>query len=598
MEPQAVLVLVILLIALVLFITEWLSIDLIALALIPALVLTGVLTPEEGIAGFGNSATLTVAFLFALSGAFFKTGALQHWRPYLAKAFKKNFVGSFFLMMLAGGVLSAFVNNTPVVAVFIPMTIQIARSIGKNPSQLLMPLCFVTTAGGTCTLIGTSTNLLVSGIAVELGLPPISMFQLFPVGIVLLTVAILYLLFIGRRLLPKRPDNDIDGNISLRDYLVEIELLPESPLVGHKIMDSTILREMELDIIAIRREGDRFIVPPGDMVLQKGDILKVRGNVEKIKQLKDQWVIHPGKAARIGDGGLQDPAGSSMIELVVTANSEFQGKTLRQLDFRRKFRAIPLAIRHREEINYEHLHDTPIQAGDVILAEVKSHYVHILKKWETEPDSPFILLSEEGLPFLDKRKLFLVSLIALAVILSASLGWIPILMGSIAGVVILVVTRCLNMREVYEAIDWKVVFLLAGSLSMGIAMQKSGLAATLANQLAVFLGPHGPVFLLSGLYLLTMLLTETMSNAATAALITPIAIAMAQQLHLNPTPFIMAVTFAASAGFMTPIGYQTNAMIYSAGNYRFTDFVRVGAPLSFLFWVLATLLIPYFFPFN
>ncbi|MBK7410855.1 MAG: SLC13 family permease [Saprospirales bacterium] len=597
MEPQALLVLVVLLAALVLFITEWLSIDLIALALIPTLVLAGVLTPEEGVAGFGNSATLTVAFLFALSGAFFKTGALQQWRPYLTKAFKKNFLGSFLLMMLVGGTLSAFINNTPVVAVFIPMTIQIARSIGKNPSQLLLPLCFATTAGGTCTLIGTSTNLLVSGIAVELGLPAFSMFQLFPVGIVLLTVAIVYLLFIGRRLLPNRPEETIDNRVVLRDYLVEIELLANSPLVGQKIMDSALLRDLELDIIAIYREGDRFIVPPGDMVLQRGDILKVRGNVEAIKQLKDQWVVHPGKAVRIGDGGLQDPAGSSMIELVVTANSELQGQTLRQLDFRRKFRAIPLAIRHREEIIHEHLHDTPLQAGDVILAEVKSHYIQTLRKWETERDSPFILLSEEGLPFLNKRKLILVSVIALGIILSASLGWIPILIGSIAGVTLLVITRCLTMREVYESIDWKVVFLLAGSLSMGIAMQKSGLAQTLANELAQFLGPHGPVFLLSGIYLLTMLLTETMSNAATAALVTPIAIAMAQQLGLSPTPFLMAVTFAASSSFMTPIGYQTNAMIYSAGNYRFTDFIRVGAPLSLLFWILATFLIPYFFPF-
>jgi di/tricarboxylate transporter len=595
MEPHAIWVLVILIAALVLFITEWLSIDLIALALIPALVLTGVLTPQEGIAGFGNQATLTVALLFALSGAFFKTGALQRWRPYLAKAFQKNYIGALALTMVLAGLLSAFINNTPVVAVFIPLAIQIARSTGRSPSELLMPLCFAATAGGTCTLIGTSTNLLVSGISVELGLPGFSMFQLFPLGIIFLLTAVLYLLLIGRRLLPKREPGTVD-QMGVRDYLIEIELLPETPIVGQKIMDSQLIRDLELDIIAIQRHGERFIVPPGDMALQSGDVLKIRGNVEKIKELKDQWTVRPGKKIKVGDGGLESP-GSSIVELVVTPNSELLGKTLRQLDFRRKFRAIPLAIRHRQEILHEHLHDTPLKAGDVILAEIKTHYIRTLRKWERERESPFILLSEEDLPFLDKRKLLIVSLTAVAVILSAALNWIPILIGSILGVVLLVTTRCLSMREVYESIDWKVIFLLAGSLSLGIAMQKSGLALTLAQELARLLGPYGPVFLLSGIYLLTMLLTETMSNGATAAVITPIAIAMAQQMQLSPTPFLMAVTFAASSSFMTPIGYQTNAMIYSAGNYRFTDFLRAGAPLSLLFWLLATFLIPVIFPF-
>lgn len=596
MEPQAVWVLVILIAALILFITEWLSIDLIALLLIPALVLTGVLTPEEGISGFGNPATMTVAFLFALTGAFFKTGAIQSWRPMLAKAFQKRYWLSLLLTMALVGFLSAFMNNTPIVAVFIPLAIQIARSCGRSPSELLMPLCFATTAGGTCTLIGTSTNLLVSGIAVQSGLPAFNMFQLSPLGIIFLGVAVLYLITIGRKLLPKRGFSALEQDPAMRDYLVELELLPNSPMAGQKIMDSAIVRDLELDIIAVQRNGERFVVPPGDMVMQRGDVLKVKGNVEKIKELKNQWIIRPGKAFKVGEGGLQSP-GSSVVEMVVTANSEFQGKTLRELDFRRKFRGIPLAIRHRDEIIHEHLHDVPLQAGDVILTEIKTHYIHILKKWETRQENPFIVLSEEGLPYIDRRKLAIVTLTAAGIIFSAAMGWVPILIGSIVGIAVLVVTRCLNMQEVYESIDWKVVFLLAGSMTLGIAMEKSGLAQMMANSLVEWAGPWGPIFLVSGFYLITTLFTEIMSNGATAALITPIAIATAQQLDLSPTPFLMAVAFAASASFMSPIGYQTNAMIYSAGNYRFTDFLRVGAPLNLLFWILATLLIPYLYPF-
>lgn len=596
MEPQALWVLVILLIALVLFVTEWLSIDLIALALIPALILTGVLTPEEGISGFGNPATLTVAFLFALSGAFFKTGALQTWRPFLARAFQKNYRGSLFLTMVLVGFLSAFINNTPIVAVFIPLGIQIARSCGRSPSELLMPMCFAATAGGTCTLIGTSTNLLVSGIAVGAGLPAISMFQLSPIGIIFLAVVILYMVVAGRRILPRRGSEEMEQTLAMRDYLVEIELLPNSSMAGQKIMESDIVKELDLDIIAVQRDSDRFVVPPGDMMLQAGDILKVRGKMEKIVELKNQWIVRPGKAIKVGDGGLESP-GSSIVELIVTADSEFLGKTLREIDFRRKFRGIPLAIRHRQEIIHDHLHQMPLQAGDVILTEIKTHYIKMLRKWETSQESPFILLSEEGLPYIDKKKLVIVTLTAAAIILSAALNWIPILTGSIVGVVVLVITKCLKMREVYESIDWKVVFLLAGSLSLGVAMQKSGLAHLIAEGLIRNLGPLGPVLLLSGFYLITTLLTEIMSNGATAALVTPIAIATALQLELSPTPFLMAVTFAASASFMSPMGYQTNAMIYSAGNYRFTDFLKVGGPLNLVFWILATLLIPYFFPF-
>ena len=288
------------------------------------------------------------------------------------------------------------------------------------------------------------------------------------------------------------------------------------------------------------------------------------------------------------------------MELVITATSPLNGQTLREADLLRKYRAVPLAVRHREDVVHERLHDIELRSGDVILAEVKTHYIATLKKLEREPDSPFAILTEqEGIAAFDRTRFTIVAAVIAAVVIGSSLDLVPggVMMATLAATIIVVLTRCLTMKEVYEAIEWKVIFLMAGAFSLGAGMHNSGLDLRLAGGLVDLLGPWGPVAVMSGLYLFTSLLTELMSNTATAALVTPIAIGMAQQMDKSPVPFVMAVTFAASASFMTPIGYQTNAMVYGAGQYRYVDFLKVGAPLHLLFWVLATLLLPEFYPF-
>ncbi len=583
--------------AVILFITEWLTVDLIAMLIVVSLVMTGVISPTEGLAGFSNDATLTVAFLFVISAAILKTGALQQVAGLMARRFRQRPAYATFLMMLLVAAVSAFINNTPVVAVFIPIIGRIATSAKISPSRLLIPLSFASILGGMCTLIGTSTNILVSGIAQSHGLTGFSVFTLAPIGLPLLIVGVFYISYLGSRLLPDRGQgtSDLADSFALHDYMAEIVILDRPGLVGVRIMDSPLVRELDMDIIEVRRGSDSFTLPPGDFRLAADDTLKVRCDREKIRNLKE-WVrlVDNSGSVRVMGTGLERD-NSSLVEMVVTPNSEFVGKNLREVDFRRSYRAVPLAIRQREEILHEELYRLPLTAGDVILAEVKSHYLTELQRIEQQQDSPFILLSSDAITDFNRRRFYFVLAIILGVIGTATAGLLPISIAALTGVCVLVLGRTMSMSEAYESIDWKVVFLLAGALSLGRAMSNSGLDDRVAGLLTDSVAGWGMFAVVATLYLVTNLLTEVMSNNATAALLAPVAIAASQRLGIDAMPLLVTVTIAASASFMTPVGYQTNAMVYGAGRYRFLDFTRVGAPLSLLCWIVTTLLVSLFF---
>ncbi len=595
MSIDAIITISVILLAIILFVTEYFSVDLVGLFLIAVLVITGVITPAEGVKGFANNATVTVGAMFVLSAALIKTGIIETIAPKLKQLIEGGYKRSISVMMASVGGISAFVNNTPVVATLIPIISNAAQRAEERPSKYLMPLSFGAIFGGTCTLIGTSTNLLVSGIAEENGLEPFSLFLMAPFGLVIFVVGVLYMLTIGPRLIPAgKTGVPFSQTYEMAKYLTEVEVIPNSAMVGKSIADALFEDGLDIDILQIRRDGELIDKPGRGTVLQEQDRLLVRGNIGHIKSVIKQEEI------RVAES-LQDTSFTEeeiiLLEVVVLNNSALEGKTLNEFNFSEKYSANVLAIRQRGRLKHDQLEDIELKAGDMVLLQTNQTGYDQLRQMESQRGAPFISINETAIKGVDKEKLIIVGLTLAAVVLLASMNILSIMIAAIAAIVLLNVLGVINMQEAYEAIDWKVIFLLAGALSLGTAMEKSGVANQMADFLIHFIGEnYGPIALVSALYLLTSLLTELMSNNASAALLAPIAISISGSLEVDPIPLLLAITFAGSASFMTPVGYQTNTMIYSAGNYRFSDFIRVGAPLNLIFWILATFLIPVFYP--
>ena len=606
MTLDMIITIIVIVASMILFATEMLRVDLVALLIIAALITSGVITPYEGVQGFSNTATITVAFMFALSAAMLKTGALQFVAHKLSVLFEKNFYLGMGLMMGMIALISAFINNTPVVAVFIPVIFQIANTAGLDPKKMLIPLSFASIFGGTCTLIGTSTNILVSGIAEKEGLAPISMFQLSPIGLIFLAAGISYMLLFGIRILPKKgteemssmtsdQEGDLDNRISVKNYFTEIELLEKIAPKDDQIRVS-VLSEMGVKVLEVRRETQTYTLPSNNLELLEGDTVKVKCDTEKIKKLKN-WAENKEKfTVRIGEENLE-VKDSSLVELIILTHSPLDGQILGKVDFLGRYKADPLGVKHRHGLMNENLKDVQLRAGDIVLAEVQNNYIERLQEMENEPQASFAILSKDKIISFDQKNFLKVSAVLLAVITMASFNILHIMTGTILGVSLLVLMGILTMKELYKSIDWKVVFLLAGALSLGLAMNKTALDALVAEFIVDNLEIWGPIAIVSGLYLLTSIFTELITNNAAAALLAPIAIATADSLNLSPVPFLMAIAFAGSASFMTPIGYQTNTMVYSAGKYKFMDFVKVGTVLNILFWIIATFMIPLIYGF-
>ncbi len=593
MTFEIIIVLLVLLGAVILFITEKLPVDLVALSALVVLLLTGVLTAEEGLRGFSNEATITVAAMFILSSGLFRTGLVSYIGRIVTRLYKWNFWIAVTATMLIVASISAFINNTPVVAIFLPILLQVSRETELSSSKILIPLSFASIFGGICTLIGTSTNIVVSSISVQLGSDRISMFEFTELGVLFLAAGILYMIFVGIPLLPSRKaSQDLTNSFGLGEYLTEIILTEKSASINKEIRNSPLVKELGIDILEIIRGDRKIFLPSPTTVLLEKDLLRIKCNIEKIKELQERTgiLLKPGLKWKDEDLVSENEI---LLEAVIAPNSFLVGKTLKQIGFRFRFGATALAIRHRGRVMQENISTTKLVAGDTLLIQTnKLNYERI-----RESDA-FVVISEVEPPTFRRVKIFFALTIITGVVITATVGIFPIVISAVIGSILLIFTGCISLEQAYKAIDWKIVMLLAGSLSLGVALEKTGAAKLIADSMMGIVGEYGPTAILSALYLLTLVLTEAMSNNATAALVTPIAIVTANTLGVAVMPFLVAVAFAASLAFMTPMGYQTHLLVYNPGRYKYSDFLKVGTPLNILFWLMATFLIPVFFPFK
>lgn len=579
--------------AVFLFFTERFTVDTVAIGVMVLFMLLGILEIEEGMAGFANSATVTVAAMFVISNAIFKTGILDQFSIYLGNQAEKSELKLILTLMVSSGLLSAFINDTAVVALLMPAVIQISIKNQIPPSQLLMPLSFGSLMGGICTLLGTSTNILVSGIAEKAGLPPFGIFEMTAMGLVFLGSGTLYMVTVGKWLLPSRdPKSDLSDIVDLGNYLIELTITAEfeqllEPVNKQKIFKDGSVRPLQI----IREDGRPVKVYPNTSLLE-GDVIRItsdQNSLEKLKKIKGVEI----KAELDWNTETLTNEDEKLYEAVITPHSYLVNKSLKSIKFSQLFdQVLVIGIRHRAGLLENLLAKASLKPGDVLLLRATEESIQSVNKSED-----LLLVSARKVSILNKSQVILtLGILALVIILAAS-GVFPIPLTATAGAIAMVILGSISPDEAYKAIDWKVIFMLAGVLSMGAALEKTGGAELIGSGVLEVFGSFGPHAVLSAIFALTFLLTNVMSNNATAALLAPIAISIATGMEVEARPFLMAVTFAASLSFMTPMGYQTNTMIYNPGNYRFSDYLKVGTPLNILFWIIASICLPIFFPF-
>ncbi|MEA3286318.1 MAG: SLC13 family permease [Candidatus Marinimicrobia bacterium] len=581
---------------LVLLILEVLPVDVLGIGLLLVLWLSGYVDGEQAISGFSNKAVLTVAVMFVLSHALVKTGVLENLAQYfiaLEKKRKKLGIGLFFMTI---SIFSGFINNVAAVAIFIPVAMHMAAQSRISPSKLLIPLSYAAIYGGTITLIGTSTNLIVSSVSESHGLEAFGMFEFLPLGLVFLVVGFLYNLFVLPRLLPSRaPVSTLVGKYHMAPYLTEFRVDHDSPLIGSSCRQKQLNQRYEITVLAIIRDETRITRNVGNLPLCDGDILLTRGALENFLKFHQQEKVLALSDVKMSEKELQ--AGDNvLVEGLLGPQSAIAGKTLLELDFRRRYQAFVLAIGRRGITIKKKVAHIKLQFADTLLMLMP---VDRIAEMRSDPD--LIILQHHEVNMRKKTVHWLAVILIPAVMILAATGVLEILAAALLGVFILLVTKHISTREAYGTINWQVIIFIAAFIPFGIAMETSGAAQLLGESISAFsdLVPDSwaPYALLSILYIITSIFTAVISNNVAAIVLTPIAIAAAINLGVDSRPLVFTICYAASASFMTPIGYQTNLMVYGPGKYRFNDYIKAGAPLTLIFWILASILIPIFWPF-
>ncbi len=601
LTTEILLVFAIVAVALVLFVLEPVPIDITAIGVMVALIVLEPWTKVDaatGVGGFSSSATVTVLAMFVLSEGIRQSGLINKIGAWIADRFGDSPFKQLLAVLGLSGGTAGFINNTPVVAIMIPMVNAISEKTGVSPSKLLMPVSFMAMLGGMLTLIGTSTNILASDVSARLIDRPFSMFEFTQLGLIVMLVGGIYLVTVGRYLLPERikMDDQLIEGFEMTEYLTEVVVRGDSPFVGKTVHQCLESLDVDADIVQLVRDDQAFTEPLARKEVREGDVLVLRTDRESLMSLVDAEGLDLAPDAAVSEeqltteaDAIEPEAEQNLVEVVISPEAPLIGETLETLNFRSRYDATVLAIRRGGKVIHARMDERQLRAGDTLLLQATEDTITRFSN-----DRDFIVGGRLTRPDFRTQKIPIAIGIVAGVVALAALDVLPILVSALGGIVAMVATGCVKPNEVYSSVDWTVIFLLAGLIPLGVAMERTGAAEWLASVIVVSTGGLNVVIVLGAFYLFTALITNVVSNNASVVLMIPVAIDTALAIGADPFPFVLAVTFAASTAMLTPIGYQTNLMVYGPGGYTFTDYFRLGAPLQLLLTVVTTLGIVYF----
>jgi len=577
--------------ALILFATEKLRVDVVALLVLISVGVLGLIPEKELFFGFSNSAVITVWAVYMVSGGLFKTGvadAIGRGILKIAGVKEPRLIAS---IMLTVGVLSAFMNNVGATAMLLPAVVGISRQTKIAVSKMLIPLAFASLLGGAMTLIGTPANILATDILAERGLPTFEFFEFTPMGIVVLTTGVLYMVVLGRRLLPVREGAlGKEDAYNIRDYVTEVRVSPVSSLIGKTLLESRLGQDYDLTVLALQRENGNQPRLRRDTVIRMGDLLVVESSASDLMTARQSLGLTT-EAERKFDIESLERGNVQVIEATLAPRSHIVGRSLRDVRFRDRYGFTALAISRQGEVITERLRDVPLQFGDALLLQGPQRRVRQLQEGEN-----FLVLEPiETEQFRRNKAPIAIAALILAIGL-VIFGGMQISLAMVIAAVIMILSGALRIEEAYESVDWRTVFLVAGMLPLGLAMELTGTAEFLADIMLGVFGPYGALATLAGIYLLAALITQPMSNAAAIVLIVPIALDTALGLGANYKTFTMAVVIGAATSFLSPVGHKANVLVFGPGGYRFTDYARVGAILTVVLLIVSMIFLPIFWP--
>ena len=586
---QIAVVLMLLIVAVMLFSRENVPVDLITLMLLLVLIGTGVLSAREAFAGFSSDIIIMLASIFVLSGALQETGVLDALGARLLKVAtgSENRLLLVLTSVISG--LSAFMNNTVVTAMFVGPVMGLAQKARVSPSKLMIPLAYASILGGTCTLIGTSTNIAVSNFIAGQNLKPLGLFEITPVGLILVAVGIAYLLLVAKHLLPSNPEESLTEDFAIRSYLSEIVVMPGSHLIGQKMFQSD-LTKLDFRILKIMR-GTQSLTPHNDTMIAQGDVLMVTGNVENLIKVKSTEGIEIKADLTLGDQDLQSDD-IKIAEALVTPQSELVGRTLREANYQQEQGLAVLAVYRQGRSLREQIGSIKLKVGDLLLVQGHKDRLQSLKR-----NRELAVLQEFKSSVLRPQKGYYVAGFFLAALLLGGFEVVPVSLAFLGAAIATLMCRCVPIERTYEYIDWRLLVLIGGMTAFGTAMVKTGAAELLANGIVSVLEPFGVMAILAGFVVLTILLTQPMSNAAAALVVLPVALHTARVLGANERTFAIGIMLGASVSFITPFE-PSCILVYGPGKYKFRDFVRTGTPLTAILTVILLLLVPVFWPLH